>query len=143
MAEEQLQVATEAKMASATVSPISGSLTIMGVDFDPPLRYQNIAAAHGITLLVALENRGTQPAKGIILTATLVDKANSQRVIVRRRVYIDQIEGGQVKVQRFPRLEGLLLHKDYQLIVQVTSYATQQNILDQRNFSIHISSEGS
>jgi len=72
---EAVQV-TEVPFASAGEQYIGSVeeetyINILGVDFDPPLDYLDDVRAQGVTLLVALENRGSFPVRDVRVVARL------------------------------------------------------------------------
>ena len=58
-------------------------LAILGIEFNPPLEFQEVIAAGKVTLLVAVENRGLTVENGVVVEARLVG-ATETDVLVRR-----------------------------------------------------------
>ena len=63
----------------ATVVPAAHSISLIGVDFDPPLNYDQIVSNGGLTLLVAIENLGHSREAAVQVTATLLDPASARQ----------------------------------------------------------------
>ncbi len=115
------------------------SISVLGVDFDPPLNYVNTLRAQGVTLLVALENRGTAPVRDVRVLARLhLDEGEEQ--VIERDGFIQELPPGQVVVYRFPRLHTLPLRRSYTLEVRVLS-ADGRRVLHRRTYTVHVQGE--
>ncbi len=126
--------------ARASRNPVS----IVGVDFDPPLRYTEAIARQGVTMLVAVENYSPTETRDILVTAELSRANAPHTVVLQRQAYIDHIAPGQVLVERFPRLSVLLRKHQYRLSVQISPYRNEnrtQTVYDQRIFLVRIGAD--
>ncbi len=137
---EAIQV-TEVPLASEGEPYISSVaeetyINILGVDFDPPLDYLDDVHAQGVTLLVALENRGNSPARDVRVVARLRLEERPERVIERTGV-VAEIAPGEVTVYRFPRVRSLPLRRMYRLEIQVLT-ADGRRVLNQRTYTLRV-----
>ncbi len=112
-------------------------VNILGVDFDPPLDYLDDLRVQGVTLLVALENRGSQPVRDVRVVARLHVGGSQKRVIERTGV-VPELVPGQVTVYRFPRVKSLPLRRVYRLHIQVLT-ADGRQVLNQRTYTLRVS----
>lgn len=67
-------------LPAATVAPASRGLSVIGVDFDPPLDAAQILSSGGVSLIVAVSNSGLQTEHGVLVTAELRDVDGSTPV---------------------------------------------------------------
>ncbi len=111
-------------------------INILGVDFDPPLDYIDDVRAQGVTLLVALENRGNSPVRDVRVVARLHLEGRPERVIERTGV-VAELVPGEVTVYRFPRVRSLPLRRMYRLEVQVLT-ADGRRVLNQRTYTLRV-----
>jgi len=117
-------------------------VSIVGVDFDPPLRYTKLVARQGVTMLVAVENYGETEARDLVVTAELTAVDHPHVIIVQRQAYIEAIPPGQVIIERFPRLKVLPRRQRFHLSVQLSPYVSEtQTVIDRRVFLIQIGAE--
>ncbi len=116
-----------------------GTLNILGVDFDPPLDYIDTVHGQGITLLVALENRGRVPVRDVRVVARLYLDADGARAIERDGLIAEMLPG-QVVVYRFPRLRSLPLRRFYTLDVRLLT-ADGRRVLNRRTYTVRVVEE--
>ena len=78
----------------STVTPQQHDLAIVAVDFDPPLDFAQIRNNGGVTLLVAVENRGQSVETDVRITAQLQDPNDRLRELSREAVIVGQLNAG-------------------------------------------------
>lgn len=93
-------------------------LAIMGIDFDPPLKYELIAATGKLQLLVAVENAGTQVEYNVAVEARLVGGQEND-VLLRGTRLVDVLAPGEVKIVRFENLSVPPLRDSYTLVINL------------------------
>jgi hypothetical protein len=83
-------------------------LSILAVDFDPPLVYEKIVArrnrGEGITLLVAIENTGLQ-AEQFVTVQVELSGADSEESFLQKEGSIEVIAPGEIKIVHFEDAE--------------------------------------
>jgi hypothetical protein len=126
---EVLQPMAATPQPVATVAPCAHELAILAVDFDPPLNYTRIVSNGGVTLLVAVENRGLSEEKEVLVSARLWDPAD-QRELVGETVCVRSLAAGEVLVVRFTQVSQLPRRDNYQLIVQIGPTAGETDTAD-------------
>lgn len=106
----------------ATVAPAEHSVAIIGVDFDPPLDYAQIIASGGLTLLVAIENRGLLAEPYLEATARLLDpdEADVAAVLLDETLIARDLAPGEIRVLRFTQVRTLPPRTRYELVVQLS-----------------------
>ena len=125
--------------AVATVVPSSHALAIVGVDFDPPLHYDQIMAAGGVTLITAIHNRGLDVETGVAVTARLFDPAarSEAGLLLDERVVIAALEPGEISLVRFSQVTTLPLRGRYRLVVSVSTAEGELDLADnERTYEI-------
>ncbi len=112
-------------LAVATVMPSPHALAVVGVDFDPPLQYEQILAAGGVSLIAAVHNQGRYPEADISVTAQLYDPAvrGKAALLLNETIVIEALEPGEVRLVRFGQVSALPLRGRYKLVVQVSEVA--------------------
>lgn len=105
----------------ATVAPAAHSIALIGVDFDPPLDYFRLMPNSGLTLLVAVENRGFMAAPYVEVRGRLLDptEANVQAIILDEVIVVRDLAPGELRVVRFSEVRDLPIRARYELVVQV------------------------
>ena len=106
-------------MPFATVAPQQHDLAIVAVDFDPPLDLAQILSSGGVTLIVAVENRGRYAESNVPLTAQLLDPSDDMRGLTHETVYLNRLEPGTLRVVRFTQVSDLPVREHYQLVVSL------------------------
>jgi hypothetical protein len=114
-------------------------LAILGIEFNPPLKFQEVIAAGKVTLLVAVENRGLTVENAVVVEARLVG-ANETDVLVRRSDRIDALAPGEVKLVRFDNLVLVPYRPAYMLTVAVSPAPGEVRLADnQRSYRLDVS----
>jgi hypothetical protein len=114
-------------------------LAILGIEFNPPLQFQEVIAAGKVTLLVAVENRGLIVEEGVVVEAHLVG-ANETDVLVRRADRIGTLAPGEVKLIRFENMALVPYRPAYVLTVAVAPASGESRVTDnQRSYRLQVS----
>jgi hypothetical protein len=127
----------------ATVTPQQHALSILGVEFDPPLDYAQILSRGGVSLLVALENPGLSTESNVRVTAQLLDSTDRSKPqkLFDDAVTVKNLAPGELRVVRFPQVSELPRLERYRLQVQVEPVPGEQNTNDnERTYEIEIRS---
>ncbi len=111
-------------------------IAIIGIDFDPPLDYAEATRMQGITMLVALENRGEERIEGARIKARLKTGEHTTKMLQRMGVLPD-LPPHTVVVYRFPRLRNIPIRHTYVLDISVQS-ADGQQVLGHRLYKIRV-----
>jgi hypothetical protein len=116
-------------------------LAVLAVDFDPPLQYDEIVAlktrGEGITLLVAIENTGTNAEQNVVVKVSL-SKDNGKTVFLQKEGAIEAIAPGEIKIVQFKDTD-IPFSYAYQLSVQVVPVAGEVRVGDnQRKYDLLI-----
>lgn len=127
--------------SSYTANGISGAgqeeldehdLTVLAVDFDPPLVYEEILArksrGEGITLLVAVENTGTHTEQGVLVQVQLSDR-NGETSFLHKQGVIEIIAPGEIKIVQF-RDTDIPFSYEYELQVSVDPVVGETRLAD-------------
>lgn len=123
----------------ATVVPAAHSISLIGVDFDPPLDYNQIVSNGGLTLLVAIGNLGHSREAAVQVTATLLDSAEARQGVelLNETVTAKALAPGEVRVVRFSQVSELPVRDRYKLVVEVSPVAGELDLDDNsRTFDI-------
>ena len=128
--------------AVATVAPREHGVTILAIDFDPPLDSADILTSSGVTLLVAVENQGISAEHDIPIEAMLLDVAGeSQRELYEETVIIPELAAGELRVVRFTQVSQVPLLESYRLRVSAAPVPGEVDLADNtRTFDIVIHS---
>jgi hypothetical protein len=114
-------------------------LAILGIEFNPPLEFQEVIAAGKVTLLVAVENRGLTVENAVVVEARLVG-ATETDVLVRRSDRIDALAPGEVKLVRFENMVLVPYRPAYVLTVAVSPAPGEVRLADnQRSYRLQVS----
>ena len=111
----------------STVTPQQHDLAIVAVDFDPPLDFAQILSNGGVTLLVAVENRGQLVETDVRITAQLLDPNDRLRELSREAVIVGQLNAGALRMVRFTQVSDLPLRERYRLVVSVEVIAGEDD----------------
>jgi hypothetical protein len=138
---EQVQEGSSASpLAAATVTPSEHELVIAGVDYDPPIdKSGTVNADGGVTLLVALANRGMVAERDVRVTARLADPQlpPSYADLLVDSVTVPSLKRGEVRQVRFTHLTDVPIRDRYLLTVQVDRVAGETDIRDNvRSYNI-------
>jgi len=140
-----LQSAAATPAPVVTVIPQQHDLSILGIDFDPPLNYESIVSNGGITLLVAIENRGLCTESEVNLSARLMDRADSAkaRELLNETLTLDNVAAGEVRVARFTQVSELPARDGYHLVLELEPVAGEVDLSDNhRAYDIVVHSGG-
>ena len=123
----------------STVTPQQHDLAIVAVDFDPPLDFAQIRNNGGVTLLVAVENRGQSAEVDVRITAQLQDPNDQLRELSREAVIVGQLNAGALRMVRFTQVSDLPLRERYRLVVSVEAVGGENDIANNsRSYDIVI-----
>jgi len=123
----------------STVTPQQHDLAIVAVDFDPPLDFAQIRNNGGVTLLVAVENRGQSAEADVRITAQLQDPNDQLRELSSEAVMLGQLNAGALRMVRFTQVSDLPLRERYRLVVSVEAVAGETDIANNsRSYDIVI-----
>jgi len=121
----------------STVTPQQHDLAIVAVDFDPPLDFAQIRNNGGVTLLVAVENRGQTAEADVRITAQLQDPSEHMRELSSEAVMLGQLNAGALRVVRFTQVSDLPLRERYRLVVSAEAVAGEGDTANNsRNYDI-------
>ena len=121
----------------ATVAPQKHALAILGVDFDPSLDVAEMLSNGGVTLLVAVQNRGIEAESDVRVTARLVDASSSAQELLVETVVLYALAPGEVRVVRFTQVSNLPRRESYKLLVHVEPVQGESETADNsRSFDI-------
>jgi len=104
-------------------------LAVLGIEFNPPLRYDAVVAAGRLALLVAVENRGSYLEENVQVEARLLGLTESDEIL-KRTTYLDVLAPGEVKVARFENLQLLPYRPNYTLVVTVPPLPGETRLAD-------------
>lgn len=124
---------------SILAAPNAGhDLAILGIEFDPPLRYDEVMAAGRLALLVAVENRGSYLESDILVEARLLGASESDEIL-RQTAHLDTIAPGEVRIARFESLRLLPYRPTYTLVVTVSPLPGETRLSDnQRTYRFRV-----
>lgn len=127
-----VQPASPAAVHLPTVVPEGRGISIIGVDFDPPLDYAQIAHSGGVTLLVAIKNEGLSTESDVRLTARLLDAAGSiaPAELLNETITVKLLAPGEVEIVRFTTVTELAVSPQYKLVVQLDPVAGEIDLED-------------
>ena len=121
----------------STVTPQQHDLAIVAVDFDPPLDFAQIRNNGGVTLLVAVENRGQTAEADVRITAQLQDPSEHMRELSSEAAMLGQLNAGALRVVRFTQVSDLPLRERYRLVVSAEAVAGEGDTANNsRNYDI-------
>jgi hypothetical protein len=105
---------------------------VLAVDFDPPLKYEEIIArrdrGEGITLLVAVENNGVATEHDVPVEVEL-SKDGGDTLFLHKEGRIEAIAPGEIKLVHFKDTE-IPFSYEYQLRVRVAAVDGETRLLD-------------
>lgn len=137
--DEDRETATPTPYGELTSPREVRDLAILGIEFNPPLKFEEVIAAGKVTLLVAVENRGLTVENGVSVEARLVGAAETD-VLVRRSDRIDALAPGEVKLIRFENMALVPYRPAYVLTVAVAPAPGELRVVDnQRSYRLQIS----
>jgi hypothetical protein len=134
---EVLQSPVATPVPVATVAPEKHALAILGVDFDPSLNVAEMLSNGGVTLLVAVQNRGLETESNVRVTARLVDASGSLQELLVETVVLYALAPDEVRVVRFTQVSNLPRRESYTLLVHVEPVQGESVTADNlRSFNI-------
>jgi hypothetical protein len=116
-------------------SPLSSAagehnLAIMAAVLDPPLQYQQlILRRQSVTLMVALENRGTNTEREVVVRASLTSPRDA-KLSLTQQAKVTSIAPGEIQIVQFARLEEIPYYTAYRLEVSVDPVAGELDLSD-------------
>jgi hypothetical protein len=118
---ELLASAAPTPPPAATVIPQEHALAIIGIDFDPPLDYNQIVSKGGVSLLVAVRNQGLMPESNVRVRAQLLDPADRSPAheLLNQAESLKTLAPGELRVVRFSQASELPKRDRYKLEVQI------------------------
>ena len=94
-------------------------LAILGLDFDPPLDYQQlILNTQSIALLVVIENAGTATERELVVEAQLTTPEDEDLLLTRQAAVIS-IAPGEIQIVQFDPLTKIPYHAAFYLEVSI------------------------
>jgi hypothetical protein len=137
----------ESGIPEALVSPLptgvkEHNLAVLTVEFDPPLNYQQlIFRRQSVTLLVAVENRGSSVEYDVTVRAEL-STVEDPELLLTQGASVGSIAPGEIQVVRFARLGEIPYHQYYHLEVMADPVEGEDRLDDNRKaFDIEILQE--
>ena len=131
----------------AFTSPLPGgegerNLTVMAVDFDPPLSYQQlILRRQAVELLVAVENSGRATERNVAVRAQL-SSPEDPAFVLGQEASLSTIASGEIQIVRFAPLKEIPYHQTYRLEVWVDPLPGESDLADnQKVFDIQVHRE--
>jgi len=122
-----------------TVTPQQHDLAIVAVDFDPHLDFAQMRNNGGVTLLVAVENRGQSAEANVRIAAHLQDPNDQMRELSSEAMMLGQLNAGALRVVRFTQVSDLPVRERYRLVVSVEAVAGESDIANNsRSYDIVI-----
>lgn len=117
-------------------------LAVMTVEFDPPLKYEQlIARRQSVALLVVVENTGTTTEREVVVEANLTSPKDS-KLSITQEATVDSIAPGEIRIVRFGRLDDIPYHETYRLVVTVEPVDGETSLgNNQKAFEIQIRRE--
>ena len=126
-------------LSVVTAVPQIHDVAIIGVDFDPALDYSQIISNGGVTLLVAVENKGLATETNVELKVRLLDTVNEAKPqeLLNDTVAVRSLLSHEVRVVRFDPVTGLPVRERYKLVAELSPVMGEQELSDNtRSFDI-------
>jgi len=137
-------VSTDPDPSTDSAQEIQGQhdLAVLAVDFDPPLDYEQlILLRQEVTLLVAIENTGTNTEHDVVVLAQLSTPEDPDLVLMKE-TQVASIAPGEIQIVRFPPLNKIPYHETYHLEVIVKPVEGEKDYADNgKAFEIQIHQE--
>jgi len=132
-----------APITVGTATGATNDIAIMGIDFAPPLKKAEQAMpTDKITLLVAIENKGTQVESNVVVEARLLSA--TQEPLLQGISRVETIAPGEVKIASFSDFAPLPPKPDYQLAIHVPGVPGETRLADNdKHFRLQIVGPGS
>ena len=136
-----LRPAVPGEAPAATLAPRRNALSILAVDFDPPLDGRTLSIG-GVALLVSVRNEGLSDENDVAVTARLLDLASpgGQSELFSDTVFAGSLRSGEMRVVRFSPVSGVpALLDQYQLTVEIQPAPDHVYAGDSRSYDIMMS----
>jgi len=124
---------TNAWQATATRQATPHDLTLVAIDFDPPLDHLEWAIGRGVTLIVAVQNNGHNVERQVPIVARLFDgdaPPGDRILLAESTALLDTISPGEIVVVPFDRMTAVPLRMRYILEVQIQSVPGEAGLID-------------
>jgi hypothetical protein len=106
------------------------NLSVLAVDFDPPLTYQQLVLRpQSVELLVVIENTGKVTEHDVTVRAQLSTPQNPDYLLTQG-ASVASIAPGEIQIVRFARLSEIPLHETYNLEVIVEPVTGEIDLTD-------------
>jgi len=138
-----LDILAPAPITVGTATGAAHDISIMGIDFAPPLQQTAQAlSSNKITLLVAIENKGVQVENNVVVEARLL--SGTQESLLQGVSRVEAIAPGEVKIASFSDFSPVSLKPDYQLAIHVPGVPGETRLADNdKHFRLQIVGPGS
>ena len=142
----QVQVTDEGRDA-ATPTPYTElasprearDLALLGIEFNPPLKFEEVVAAGRLALVVAVENRGLSIESQVDVEARLTGVGETDE-LVKRSQTVESIAPGEVRLVRFESMVLLPYRSAYVMTVSVLPVTGETRTADnQRSYRLSLS----
>jgi hypothetical protein len=123
---------------AATLAPRQHALSILAVDFDPPLDGLTRSIG-GVALLVSVRNEGLSAENDVAVTARLLDPASpgGQNELYSDTVFAGLLHSGEMRVVRFSPVSGVpAVLGQYRLAVEIQPAPDHVYAGDSRSYDI-------
>jgi hypothetical protein len=141
---EVVDTTPDAESAKTFVSPLPADpirhdLAILGLDFDPPLDYQQlILREQSIALLAVIENAGTVAEHELVAEARLTTPEDEDLILFRQAI-VTSIAPGEIQIVDFDPLTKVPYHEIFHLEVSLVPVEGERDTTDNRRvFEIQI-----
>ena len=114
------------------VSPLAADpsrhdLAILGLEFDPPLDYQQlILRQQSVALLVVIENAGTVTERDLVIEARLTTPDDEEPVLTQKAT-VTSIAPGEIQIVRFDPMHKIPYHATFNLAVNIVPVDGEAN----------------
>jgi hypothetical protein len=136
-----LRPADPSGVLAATVTPRQHAVSILAVDFDPPLDGRTPSTGE-VTVLVSVRNEGLSDEPGVAVAAHLLDPASpgGGAELYSDSVNAGSLRTGEMRVVRFSLANGVpAVLGRYQLVIEAQPGAGQAHGGDSRTYDIVMS----
>jgi hypothetical protein len=127
--DERADAATPTPYGVLASPPQDDDLAILGIEFNPPLRFEEVLAAGKLAMLVAVENRGSFTEGPVSVEAVLVGLTDADKIL-DRTAQLDSIAPGEVKLVRFENLSLIPYRPSFTMTVSVRAVPGETRIAD-------------
>ncbi|MHB1415855.1 MAG: hypothetical protein ACYC1C_11430 [Chloroflexota bacterium] len=119
--------ASSAKLAETVTGPLH-DVAVISLDVDPPLRVLQVGQpTANISLLAAIDNKGTYTERQVAVTASLRAEDNGE-LLAQRREVLGSLAPGEASIVRFEGFDRLPKRDGYILSVTVEPVPGEQDI---------------